>query len=282
MRTAPSIPQRTVRPKIKAQTGGRLHPTAIIHPNARLGAGVAVGPYSVIEECVAIGSGTVIGAHCVIDGRTTMGRDNQVFTGAVIGSIPQDLKYRGEDTVLLIGDRNKIREYVTINPGTEGGGGKTVIGSDGLFMAYAHVAHDCLLEDRVVLANSVALAGHITIEDRAVIGGLVGVHQFVRIGTLSIVGGCSRVIQDVPPYATCVGYPTKVFGVNSEGLRRAGMSEENRRALHHAFRILFHSKLSMSHALEQVVREIGAASACAELRHLLEFIRQSKRGVCRA
>jgi len=282
MRTAPSMPQRPVHPKAEAQAVGCIHPTAIVHSKARLEAGVSVGPYSVIGECVAIGSGTVIGAHCVIDGRTTMGRDNQVFTGAVIGSIPQDLKYRGEDTVLLIGDRNKIREYVTINPGTEGGGGKTVIGSDGLFMAYAHVAHDCLLGDRVVLANSVALAGHITIEDRAVIGGLVGVHQFVRVGTLSITGGCSRVIQDVPPYATCVGYPAKVFGVNSEGLRRAGVNEENRRALHHAFRILFHSKLSMSHALEQVAQEFGARVACAELQHLLDFIRQSKRGVCRA
>ena len=282
MRTAPSIPQRIVRPKAKVQPGGRIHPTAIVHPKAKLGTGVSIGPYSVVGEHVTIGNDTVIEAHCVIDGHTTMGKGNQVFTGAVIGSIPQDLKYRGEETILVIGDRNKIREYVTINPGTEGGGGKTVIGSDGLFMAYAHVAHDCLLGDRVVLANSVALAGHITIEDRAVIGGLVGVHQFVRVGTLSITGGCSRVIQDVPPYATCVGYPAKVFGVNSEGLRRAGVNEENRRALHHAFRILFHSKLSMSHALEQVAQEFGARVACAELQHLLDFIRQSKRGVCRA
>ena len=171
---------------------------------------------------------------------------------------------------------------MTINSGTEGGGGKTVIGSDCLLMAYAHVAHDCSLGDRVVLANSVALAGHITIEDRAVIGGLVGVHQFVRVGTLSIVGGCSRVIQDIPPYATCVGYPAKVFGLNAEGLRRAELSEENRRALHHAFRILFQSKLSMSHALEQVVQELGTRDASLELTHLLNFIRQSKRGVCRA
>jgi UDP-N-acetylglucosamine acyltransferase len=282
MRTAPSIPTRTVRQAAETPPGVRIHPTAIVHSKAALGTGVSVGPYSVIGEHVTIGDGTAIGAHCVIDGRTTMGRDNQVFTGAVIGSIPQDLKYQGEETVLLIGDRNKIREYVTINPGTEGGGGKTVIGSDGLFMAYAHVAHDCLLGDRVVLANSVALAGHITIEDRAVIGGLVGVHQFVRIGTLSIVGGCSRVIQDVPPYATCVGYPAKVFGINSEGLRRAGVSEEHRRTLHHAFRILFYSKLSMSHALAQVAQELGARTAPAELQHLLDFIRQSKRGVCRA
>ena len=235
---------------------------------------MSVGPYSVVGEHVTIGDGTAIGAHCVIDGRTTMGTDNQIFTGAVIGSIPQDLKYRGEETILVIGDRNKVREYVTINPGTEGGGGKTAIGSDCLLMAYAHVAHDCLLGDRVVLANSVALAGHITIEDRAVIGGLVGVHQFVRVGMLSIVGGCSRVIQDVPPYATCVGYPAKVYGLNTEGLRRAGMSEENRQALHHAFRILFHSKLSMSHALEQVAQELGGRESSPELTHLLDFIRE--------
>ena len=263
-------------------SAGRVHPTAIVHPKAALGEGVSVGPYSVIGEHVTIGEGTLIGAHCVLDGRTTLGRDNEVFTGAVIGSIPQDLKYRGEETVLVIGDRNKVREYVTINPGTEGGGGKTAIGSDCLLMAYAHVAHDCSLGDRVVLANSVALAGHITIEDRAVIGGLVGVHQFVRVGTLSIVGGCSRVIQDVPPYATCVGYPAKVFGLNTEGLRRAEMSEENRRALHHAFRILFQSKLSMSHALEQVAQELGTRDSSPELQHLLDFIRQSKRSVCRA
>ena len=282
MKTMCSTPERALKPNKASASMKRLHPTAIIHPKAKLGEGVSVGPYSVVGEHVTVGDGTAIGAHCVIDGRTTMGTDNQIFTGAVIGSIPQDLKYRGEETILVIGDRNKVREYVTINPGTEGGGGKTAIGSDCLLMAYAHVAHDCLLGDRVVLANSVALAGHITIEERAVIGGLVGVHQFVRVGMLSIVGGCSRVIQDVPPYATCVGYPAKVYGLNTEGLRRAGMSEENRQALHHAFRVLFHSKLSMSHALEQVAQELGARESSPELRHLLDFIRESKRGVCRA
>ena len=283
MKALPSVPERTRKPKKDTpRPAGRVHSTAIVHPRATLGAGVSIGPDSVIGEHVTIGAGTVIGAHCVIDGRTTLGSDNQIFTGAVIGSIPQDLKYRGEETILLLGDRNKVREYVTINPGTEGGGGKTIIGSDCLLMAYAHVAHDCVIGDRVVMANSAALAGHITIEDRAIVGGLVGIHQFVRVGTLSIIGGCSRVTQDVPPYATCVGYPAKVFGLNSEGLRRAGLSEENRHALHHAFRILFHSRLSMSHALEQVVQELGARGACPELQHLFDFIRQSKRGVCRA
>jgi UDP-N-acetylglucosamine acyltransferase len=146
-------------------------------------------------------------------------------------------------------------------------------------MAYSHVAHDCLVGNHVILANSVALAGHITIEDHAIIGGLVGVHQFVRVGTLSITGGCSRVIQDLPPYSTCVGYPAAVFGLNSEGLKRAGVSSETRQRLHRAFRVLFHSKLSMSHALAQVAQ---GADHCPELRHLIEFIRQSKRGVARA
>lgn len=256
-----------------------VHPTAIVHPKATLGEGVSVGPYAVIEEHVTVGPRTIIGAHCVLEGRTTIGADCQLFTGAVIGSIPQDLKYEGEDSLLLIGDRNKIREYVTINPGTAGGGGKTIIGSDCLLMAYAHVAHDCLVGNGVVMANSAALAGHITIEDRATVGGLVGVHQFVRVGTLAFIGGCSRVVQDIPPYATCVGYPAKVFGLNSEGLRRAGISEEAKQRLHRAFRVLFHSKLSMSHALEQVAED---ADHCPEVRHLLTFIRQSKRGVCRA
>lgn len=256
-----------------------IHATAIVHPSASVAEGVSIGPYSVVGPKVIIGPRTKIGAHCALEGRTTIGADCEIFTGAVIGSPPQDLKYQGEDTALIIGDRNKIREYVTMNLGTEGGGGKTVIGSDCLLMAYAHVAHDCRIGDHVIIANSAALAGHITVEHRAIIGGLVGIHQFVRVGTLSIIGGCSRVPQDVPPYATCVGYPATVFGINREGLRRAGVSEEARRRLHNAFRVLFDSQLSMRHALEQVGRD---ADHSPELQHLIEFIRQSKRGVLRA
>ena len=255
------------------------HGTAIIHPDAALAEGVSVGPYSVVGPKVVIGPRTKVGAHCVLEGRTTIGAECEIFTGAVIGSPPQDLKYQGEDTALIIGDRNKVREYVTINPGTDGGGGKTTMGSDCLLMAYAHVAHDCHIGDHVIIANSAAVAGHITVEDHAIIGGLVGIHQFVRVGTLSIIGGCSRVPQDVPPYATCVGYPATVFGINREGLRRAGVSEESRRRLHHAFRVLFESQLSMRHALEQVTHD---ADHCPELQHLIDFIRQSKRGVLRA
>lgn len=256
-----------------------VHPTALVDPHATLGEGVEIGPYTVIGPHVKVGSRTRIGAHCVLEGYTSVGDECQIFTGAVIGSIPQDLKYAGEKSELIIGDRNRIREYVTINPGTKGGGGKTVIGSDCLLMAYAHVAHDCLIRDRVTIANSAALAGHIVVEDGAVIGGLVGIHQFVRVGTLAIIGGCSRVVQDVPPYSTCVGSPAKVFGLNREGLRRAGTATETKDHLHRAFRTLFQSGLSMSHALEQVARE---DHHCPEVAHLLEFIRQSTRGVCRA
>ena len=266
-------------PAPPAKSSTAVHPTALVDPKAKLGAGVSVGPYSVIEAHVTIGPRTTIGAHCVIEGHTAIGADCTIFTGAVVGSIPQDLKYQGEESSLVIGDRNKIREYVTINPGTVGGGGKTVIGSDCLFMAYAHIAHDCLVGNHVVIANSAALAGHITVEDRAIIGGLVGIHQFVRVGTLAMIGGCSRVTQDIPPYSICVGYPATVFGLNVEGLKRAGIASEVKHRLHRAFRVLFHSKLSMSHALEQVAKDVDH---CHELEHLLAFIRQSKRGVARA
>ncbi len=272
-------PTMAAKRRAPSRPKAQVHPSAIVHPGATLADGVVVGPYTVLGEHVTIGSGTAIGAHCVMEGRTTIGADCEVFTGAVIGSIPQDLKYQGEASELVLGDRNKIREYVTINPGTAGGGGKTVIGSDCLLMAYAHVAHDCRIGNHVVIANSAALAGHILVEERAVVGGLVGLHQFVRVGTLAIIGGCSRVVQDVPPYATCVGYPAKVFGLNAEGLRRAGVTKETKDRLHHAFKVLFHSGLSMRHALEELAQD---ADHSPELHHLLEFVRQSKRGVCRA
>ena len=263
----------------KALSRGVVHPTAIVHPKARLSSGVSIGPYSIVQEHVTIGARTEVGAHCVLEGKTTIGEECRIFTGAVIGSIPQDLKYNGEESSLVIGDRNKIREYVTINPGTAGGGGKTVIGSDCLLMAYSHVAHDCVVGSHVIIANSAALAGHITVEDRAVIGGLVGLHQFTRVGTLSIIGGCSRVIQDIPPYATAVGYPAAVYGINSEGLKRAGASNDVKKQLHRAFKVLFHSKLSMSHALKEVE---GFPGRSPEIEHLLAFIRGSKRGVARS
>ncbi len=255
-----------------------MHPTAVVHPGAALAEGVEVGPYAVIGEHVTIGRGSRVGAHAVVDGYTTLGEENVLFTGAVIGSAPQDLKYQGERSYLVIGHRNRFREYVTVNPGTQGGGGKTVIGDDNLLMAYAHVAHDCTIGHHCTIANSAALAGHITLEDRAVIGGLVGVHQFVRIGRLAIVGGCSKVNQDVPPFAMCDGNPLKIYGINVEGLKRFGMPEPTRVLLKRAFRVLFGSGLAMSTAVARVERELPALP---ELTQLVAFIRASKRGVCR-
>jgi UDP-N-acetylglucosamine acyltransferase len=255
----------------------KIHPTAIVHKNARLDDGVEVGPYSVIGEHVIVGKGTVIGVCCMIEGRTEIGEECNVFTGAVVGSPPQDLKYKGEESFLKIGNNNIIREYVTINPGT-GEGSQTVIGNNILLMAYAHVAHNCVIGNNVIIANVGTLAGHVTIEDRVTIGGLVAVHQFVRIGTLAIIGGCSKVVQDVPPYAMADGHPTKIYGLNTIGLKRAGMSEDVRSHLKRAYKILFQSGLSKTSALEKVKSEVPLVP---EVIRLLEFVDSSQRGVCR-
>ena len=175
-----------------------IHPTAIISPKAKLADQVSVGPYTIISDQVTIGAGTAIGAHCVIEGNTTIGKNCEIFTGSVIGSRPQDLKFKNEKVFLEIGNNNIIREYCTLNPATKEGA-KTIVGNDNLLMAYSHVAHDCRVANGCVLANNSTLAGHVSIEDKAVIGGLVAIHQFVRIGMLAIIGGCSKVVQDIPP-----------------------------------------------------------------------------------
>jgi Acyl-[acyl carrier protein]--UDP-N-acetylglucosamine O-acyltransferase len=190
---------------------------------------------------------------------------------------PQDLKYKGEDTQVIIGDDNVIREYVTVNRGT-GESGKTVIGNKNLFMAYTHVAHDCLVHDNTVIANVGTLAGHVTVENKAVIGGLSAVHQFVRVGRLAIVGGCSKVVQDIPPFSMVDGHPVRVYGLNSLGLKRAGIPLESMRHLKIAFKFLFSMKLSVSHALKKIQDEIPADPQVA---YLVEFINNSKRGICR-
>ena len=252
-----------------------IHPTAIIPKKAKLAEGVNVGPYSVIGENVAIGSKTVIGAHCLIDGNTTIGKNCQVFTGVVIGSHPQDLKYKGEKVFLEIGDNNIIREYCTLNLGTEAGG-RTVVGNDNLFMAYSHIAHDCIVGNNCVIANNGTLAGHVTIEDMAVVGGLVAIHQFVRVGRLSIIGGCSKVVQDIPPYSTCDGHPAQVYGLNLIGLRRHNVPKESIEELGRAFKILFNSGLTAKHSLEKAEKEVKSTQ---EVSYLLDFIKKSQRGV---
>ncbi len=255
-----------------------IHKTAVIHPGAKLSSGVSVGPYSVIDGTVTLDDNVRIASHCVITGQTTIGRNCKIYSGAVIGSAPQDKKYSSDDNVFLnIGENNIIREYVTINPGTVEGGSKTVIGGNNLIMAYAHVAHDCVIGNNCVMANAATLGGHVTLEDNAVIGGLTAVHQFVRLGRLSIVGGCSKVVQDVPPFSMCDGHPAKVVNTNTVGLKRVQVSPEAALRLKRAFKILFHSGLSKSHALERVVNEI---ETCPELEHLIFFIKTSKRGIC--
>ena len=254
-----------------------IHNTSIIHPKAKLAEGVKVGPFSVIGENVTIGSGTEIGQGCAVEGYTSIGKNCRLFTGAVIGSPPQDLKYKGEKSFIEIGDGSIFGEYVTVNPGTEEGG-KTVIGNNNLLMAYSHVAHDCIIGNNCIIANVGTLAGYVTIEDYSVIGGIVAVHQFCRVGKLSIIGGCSKVVQDIPPFSTCDGHPTKVYGLNLVGLKRAKVPRETIHNLKETFKILFNSGLSISHALEKVEKEIPKGE---EISYLTEFVKSSRRGICR-
>jgi len=256
----------------------QVHKTAIISKEAELGEDVVIGPYAVISGKAVIGAGSKLASHCVVEGNTTIGKNCEIFTGAVIGSRPQDLKYKGEQVYLEVGDNNIIREYCTLNPGTEEGS-KTIVGNGNLIMAYSHVAHDCRVGDNCVLANGSTLAGHVTIEDRAVIGGLVAIHQFVRVGKLSIIGGCSKVVQDIPPYSTCDGHPAAVFGLNLIGLRRHNVPKESIGLLDDAFRILFSSGLSVKHALEKLVQEVKLTS---EVTYLVEFIKKTERGIARS
>lgn len=255
-----------------------VHKTAIVEPGAQLADGVVIGPFSVVGPSVTIGENVKIGSHCVIEGKTTIGKNCRIFTGAVIGSIPQDKKHKETDPVaLMIGDDNIIREYVTINPGTVEGGGKTTIGQHNLFMAYSHIAHDCTIGNNCVLANNGTLAGHVELEDNAVVGGLSAIHQFVRLGRLSIVGGCSKVVQDVPPFSLCDGHPSRVYSLNLVGLKRAKIPASTIESLKRAFKILFHSGLTKSNAVAKVLHDV---KSCPEVAHLLSFIKSTRRGVC--
>ena len=255
-----------------------IHKTAIVAPEAQIPGDVEIGPWTVIGPKVKIGSGVKIGNSCLIDGSTVIGAGCQIFNGAVIGSVPQDLKYKGEDTKLIIGENNIIREYTTINLGTVEKG-LTQVGSNNLIMAYSHIAHDCVVGDNCVLANCATLAGHVTIEDRAVIGGLVAIHQFTRVGKMSIIGGCSKVVQDIPPFSTCDGHPAKVYGLNLVGLRRAQISSKIISDLKIAFKILFFLGLNKTSAVEKARQDIPQSPEAA---YLLDFIKSSSRGVARA
>lgn len=262
----------------KAAALSRVHSTAIVHSAAELAPDVEIGPYSVIGPEVRIGTGTKVASHVVIQGRTTLGEENVVFPFASVGTIPQDLKYRGESSDLVIGNRNTIREYVSLNPGTAGGGMVTRIGDQNLLMMQCHIAHDCIIGNRNVIANGATLGGHVTIEDFVIVGGLVGVHQFVRIGTSAIIGAGSMVSKDVPPYCNATGDRAKLHGLNLEGLKRRGFDRSVIDIIRKAYRIVFQSRLRTEDALKKVSVELPGIP---EIERFVSFISQSQRGVCR-
>ncbi|HEY3986191.1 acyl-ACP--UDP-N-acetylglucosamine O-acyltransferase [Cedecea sp.] len=255
-----------------------IHPTAIVEEGAIIGANVHIGPFCLVGPNVEIGEGTVLKSHVVVNGHTKIGRDNEIYQFASIGEVNQDLKYAGEPTRVEIGDRNRIRESVTIHRGTVQDEGLTKVGSDNLLMINAHVAHDCQIGDRVILANNATLAGHVQIGDHAIIGGMTAVHQFCIIGAHVMVGGCSGVAQDVPPYVIAQGNHATPFGVNIEGLKRRGFSKEALHAIRNAYKILYRSGKTLEEAKPEIA-EIAAQHP--EVNAFVEFFARSTRGLIR-
>ncbi len=259
----------------KGQTPLGIHPTAIVDPGAQLGDGVEVGPYAMIGPNVTIGDRTIVGPHAYIEKDTRIGREYFIAKGAVLGTDPQDLKFEGEETLLIVGDRTTIREFATLNRGTRASGA-TVVGSDCLLMAYSHIPHDSVVGDHVIIANAVQMGGHVVIEDWATIGGLTAIHQFVRVGTHAFIGGASRVSKDIPPYTRAAGSPCALYGLNTVGLERRGVAKDSRIALKRAYRVLFASELNLGQAIEQVRT---AGDLTEEVETLIAFIEASERGV---
>ncbi|MDH3492119.1 MAG: acyl-ACP--UDP-N-acetylglucosamine O-acyltransferase [Acidobacteriota bacterium] len=253
-----------------------VHPTAIVGESAKIGKGCQIGPYSTIGGEVVLGENVRVESHAVIDGQTTIGDGSIVYPFVSIGLAPQDLKYVGEASSTEIGKRNKIREFVTIHRGTKGGGGVTKIGDDNLIMAQAHVAHDCIIGNGVILANAATLAGHVEIGDKASIGAHSGVHQFCRIGFEAFVGGYSVVVKDAMPYALIQGNHAKCYGLNRVGMKRRGYPKETIANLNHAFHLLLSAKLNTTQAVERIEAEIRDSK---EVEMLVEFIKSSERGV---
>jgi UDP-N-acetylglucosamine acyltransferase len=256
-----------------------IHPTALVDKTVELGDGVTIGPYSIIQGRVVIGHGTHIGPHVVIKDFTTIGNKCEIFQFAVIGEIPQDLKFQGEESHLVIGDGNTIREFATLHRGTAGGGGVTRIGHGNLFMAYTHVAHDCQVGNGVIMSNAATLAGHITVEDYAILGGLSAVHQYCQVGRHAFVGGCSAVHRDVPPYAMAVGNRARLVGLNLVGLKRHGFTDSTLQPLKRAYELLFLSDLNLKEAITRITAELPQTP---EIQHLLRFLETSERGLLQA
>jgi UDP-N-acetylglucosamine acyltransferase len=252
----------------------RIHPTSVIHPKAQLAEGVEIGPYAIIGDRVSIGARTKIGAHAIIDGIVEIGEDNHIFPGVSIGLEPQDVSYKGAESRVVIGDRNRIREYVTIHRPTQAEA-LTRVGNDNFLMAYAHVAHNCQIEDQVTLANAVELGGYVQVESKAVIGGLTGVHQWVHIGRCAMVGGMSRINRDVPPYLLIEGNPARVRGLNRIGLNRSGVETQSSafKDLKQAYRLLYGSTLTFAQALET----LSLQSSEEPLAYLIQFLQDAQK-----
>ena len=255
-----------------------IHPTAIVHQNARIAEGVEIGPYSVIGENVSIGKGTKVASHVLIEGWTTIGERNRIFSFSSIGTPPQDIGYRNEETYLVIGNDNVIRECATVHRATTKADRRTEIGNGNYLMAYSHVAHDCKLRNNIIMANSAGLAGHIVIEDHAILGGIVGVHQHVRIGAYAMIGGQSAIVQDIPPYVSAAGNRAQLYGLNTIGLKRRGFSDETINHLKKAYKIIFRSGMTIEEAINKVVEEFPDSR---EVNYFVDFMRHSKRGVTR-
>jgi UDP-N-acetylglucosamine acyltransferase len=256
----------------------RIHETALVDRRAEIDSDVEIGPYSLVGKHVRIGKGCRVKSHVVIEGRTTLGEGNVLFQFATVGSVPQDLKYKGEPSELIIGNHNTIREFVSLNPGTAGGGMLTRVGDGNLLMMYCHIAHDCILGSHNIIANGATLGGHVVIEDYVIVGGLVGIHQFTKIGRGAILGAGSMVSKDVPPYCNATGDRARLHGLNLEGLKRRGFGPEKIEALKKAYRIMFRSKLKTRAAIVKIRQEL---SGCAEAQQLVTFIENSQRGICR-
>lgn len=251
-----------------------IHPTAVISPNADLGHDVRVGAFAIIGDNVSVGDGSVIEPRATLERNVKLGRGVTIGIGSVIGGDPQDLKFKGEETWVEIGDGTRVREYATINRGTSHSF-KTTVGAGCFLMSYVHLAHDCHVGDGVIISNGTQLAGHVTIEDRAILSGLVAVHQFARIGKHSFVGGCSRVAKDVPPFIKAVGNPVKLYGLNSVGLQRSGFPDEVVRELKRAYRLFFRSELNVTQAMERARQEL---KPIPEIEHFLSFLEATERG----
>ena len=254
-----------------------IHSSAVIDPGAILGESLEIGPYCVVGPGVKLGDRCRLQSHVVIQGPTTIGAENEFYPYACIGQRSQDLKYTGEPTYLEIGDDNTFREFTTVHRATAPGG-VTKVGSRGNFLAYTHIAHDCVVGDDVVFSNNGTLAGHVEVEDRAIIGGLTAVHQFCRVGRLAITGGCSKIVQDVPPFMMADGNPGSIRHINQVGLERAGIDKTTIRAIKDAFRILYRSDLNTAQALERMRAELGTLP---EIQQLIDFVASSKRGIIR-